>query len=156
MLRRIVRRLRKYLNDAPVSAVTAPSVTAEAVHQSESVVDEDSEPTVNVEIDTEQLKGWLTTEESFTLVDIREPHELRSGHAKSALLLRMNDIPNRIDELPSKDTRLVIYCAAGSRSFGVAHWLREQGWTDSWSLESGFYGVTEAGMDVIRPDETSD
>ncbi len=111
---------------------------------------------MDLEIDTDQLKDWLSTDEAFTLVDIREPHELRQGHATNALLLRMNDIPNRLDELPSKNTRLVIYCAAGARSFGVAHWLREQGWEDSWSLESGFFGVREAGMDVSRPGEASD
>jgi len=70
---------------------------------------------------------------------------------KGALLLRMNDIPNRLSELPSTDTRLIIYCAAGVRSFGVTHWLREQGWTDAWSLTSGFPGALEAGCEMERP-----
>ena len=109
-----------------------------------------------MEIDTEQLKTWIATNEAFTLVDIRVPHDLRLGHAACALLLRMNDIPNHLDELPSKGIRLVVYCAAGSRSFSVAHWLREQGWEDTWSLESGFYGVSAAGVEVTRPGETSD
>ena len=117
---------------------------------------DDEEDLVNVEIDTDQFKEWLEGGEPFTLVDIREPHELRLGYAASALLLRMNDIPDRVDELPDKSTRLVIYCAAGSRSFGVAHWLREQGWDDSWSLESGVHGVIEAGMTMARPGESSD
>lgn len=155
MLRRIIRRLgNRVRNTASASPSPEPKATAARSPDPKPPI-EDDEPLVDVEIDTEKLKEWISADEPFTLVDIREPHELRSGHAASALLLRMNDIPNRVDELPSKGTRLVIYCAAGSRSFGVAHWLREQGWDDSWSLESGFYGVTEAGMDVSRPGEAS-
>ena len=146
MLRRIIRRLRKGAASDVASVRPAQSPASQAP-------EEEPEPVVELEVDTEQLKAWISDDVPFTLVDIREPHELRLGYAASALLLRMNDIPNRVDELPSKETRLVIYCAAGSRSYGVAHWLREQGWEDSWSLESGFYGVTEAGMDVARPDE---
>ena len=152
MLRRIIRRLRKH------GRGTAPTASAPAVVEPQVIepAPEDEAPEVDVEIDTAQLKAWIAEETPFTLVDIRESHELRLGYAASALLLRMNDIPSRIDELPSKDTTLVIYCAAGSRSFGVAHWLREQGWEEAWSLESGFYGVTEAGFEVARPDERSD
>jgi len=150
MLRRIIRRLRKQVRNTASSTATA-TATATAPYTPEPVVDDEEEPVVDVEMDTAQLKDWLSANEAFTLVDIREPHELGLGYAASALLLRMNDIPNRLDELPSKNTRLVIYCAAGSRSYGVAHWLREQGWDDSWSLESGFHGVIEAGMEVTRP-----
>ncbi len=152
MLRRIIRRLRRRSQSATSGA---RSSTTTPVYEPAVEPDEETEPEIDVEIDTEGLKAWIAAEEVFTLVDIREAHELRLGYAETALLLRMNDIPNRLDELPTKDTRLVIYCAAGSRSFSVAHWLREQGWEDSWSLESGFYGVTEAGFKVARPGDNS-
>ena len=150
MLRRIIRRLIRG-GSTPTPTSTAPTSARPTVSAPER--DDEPEDLVDVEVDTEGLKGWVTSGEPFTLVDIREPHELRLGFARDALLLRMNDIPNRLDELPSKETRLVIYCAAGSRSFSVAHWLREKGWEDTWSLESGFYGVTEAGFEVARPDD---
>ena len=151
MLRRIIRRLiRGGSTPTPASSSRTPSTPPVSAPEP----DDEPEDLVDVEVDTEGLKAWVSSGAPFTLVDIREPHELRLGYARDALLLRMNDIPNRLDELPSKETRLVIYCAAGSRSFSVAHWLREQGWGDTWSLESGFYGVTEAGFEVARPDDT--
>ena len=153
MLRRIIRRLRERSQDAASSS--RPDTNEPAYEPASEPEPEETEPEIELEIDTEGLKEWISAGEPFTLVDIREPHELRLGYAETALLLRMNDIPNRLDELPTKDTRLVIYCAAGSRSFSVAHWLREQGWEDSWSLESGFYGVTEAGFKVARPGDNS-
>ena len=141
MLRRMIRRLVK----GPTPRVETPVVRPPAAPEPEP------DPPPEVEIDTDQLKAWIADETAFTLLDIRESHELRFGHAEDALLLRMNDIPNRLEELPDRATRLVVYCAAGSRSYGVAHWLREQGWEDAWSLESGFHGVAEAGLPVTKP-----
>jgi|GEM_PF-2027528 len=107
---------------------------------------EDTEPEEepNIEVDEQQLEGWMADGGELVLVDIREPRELQHGVADGALLIRMNDIPDRLDELPSLDTRMVIYCAAGARSFGVTAWLRENGWTDVWSLTSGFHGYLRA------------
>jgi rhodanese-related sulfurtransferase len=141
MFRRFIRRLRKRSQPAVVSPVDpAPVRTPE----------EEPEPEPDIEVDTEQLKDWISEKQDFVLIDIREPHEIRSGYAEGALLLRMNDIPNLLDELPPSSKRLVIYCAAGARSYGVTHWLREQGWTDTWSLTSGFHGAVEAGFKIVR------
>lgn len=142
MLRRIIRRLI----NGPKTTVEPPPVRPPVAPEPEP------DPPPEVEIDTEALKSWMANETAFTLLDIRESHELRFGYAEDALLIRMNDIPNRMDALPEKTTRLVVYCAAGSRSYGVAHWLREQGWEDTWSLESGFHGVSEAGLPVTKPE----
>jgi rhodanese-related sulfurtransferase len=143
MFRRIIRRLRKSPAAVQVSPVVAPPADDP---------DPDLEPPPDVEVDTEQLVAWLAEEQDLVLVDIREPYELQHGHAEGALLLRMNDIPSRLDALPAQSARLVIYCAAGVRSHGVAHWLREQGWADAWSLTSGFHGAVEAGFSIVRPE----
>jgi rhodanese-related sulfurtransferase len=114
--------------------------------------EDEPEPPPDIEVDAEQLRAWVSEGQDFVLIDIREPHELQSGYADGALLLRMNDIPNRLDELPPSSTRLVVYCAAGMRSYGVTHWLREQGWADAWSLSSGLHGAVEAGFGIARPE----
>ena len=144
MFRRIIRRL---LQPSDTAAVSTP-----AVERQPEPPQEPEAPEPDLEIDTEQLIAWLKDNPDLVLIDIREPHELQHGYAEGALLLRMNDIPNRLDALPPQETRLVIYCAAGSRSYGVTHWLREQGWTDTWSLTSGFSGAVKAGRAVIRPE----
>ncbi len=146
MIRRILRRLRK---QGSREVGVSPVNERRPVPLEESEVEEEPEP--DIEVDTPQFKAWLEDDQEVTVVDIRESHELKLGYAEGALLIRMNDIPNRLDELPEKGARLVVYCAAGMRSFGVTHWLREQGWSDAWSLTSGFPGAVEAGMDVKHP-----
>ncbi|MDP2308332.1 MAG: hypothetical protein Q8P18_20095 [Pseudomonadota bacterium] len=83
------------------------------------------------------------------LLDIREPGELASGVAEGAMLLPMDLVPHHLDELP-RDRPITIYCAAGARSFGVAHWLREQGFAQAWSL-SGGVGVFQSVNIPVRP-----
>jgi len=146
MFRRIIRRLLR------PSASPVPAVPRAPVPETHDTADDTEEVEPDLEIDTDQLVAWLAEDPDLVLVDIRESHELQYGYAEGALLLRMNDIPNTLDALPDRSTRLVIYCAAGSRSYGVTHWLREQGWADTWSLTSGFAGAVEAGKPIARPD----
>lgn len=73
------------------------------------------------------------------LIDIREPGELAGGVAPGALLIPMDCVPHQLDALdPSRP--ITVYCAAGARSLGVAHWLREQGF-DAMSLEGGIQSL---------------
>ena len=85
-----------------------------------------------------------------TLLDIREPHELRQGLVDGALVVPMNDIPGLLHRLPTDHT-LAVYCAAGMRSFGVAHYLREQGFADAWSVPEGAGGLAAAGLGWVHP-----
>lgn len=84
------------------------------------------------------------------LLDIREPGELGWGVAEGATLLPMDLVPHHLDELP-RDRPIVVYCAAGARSFGVAHWLREQGFAEAWSLDGGLDALRRAGVRMVVP-----
>jgi rhodanese-related sulfurtransferase len=97
-----------------------------------------------VEADAVEIQAWLAAGRSPLFVDIREPHEVRQGYVAGALLLPMNDVPESLALLP-RDRPLVFYCAAGMRSFGVAHYLRDQGFPESWSLPGGIGAWLETG-----------
>lgn len=81
------------------------------------------------------------------LLDIREPGELASGIAAGALCIPMDLVPHQLVRLP-RDRAITVYCAAGARSWGVAHWLREQGFAGAVSLAGGIGAVGP----VVRPD----
>ena len=84
------------------------------------------------------------------ILDIREPHETRHGTVEGAVLIPMNDVPDRLAELPT-DPLIAVVCAAGMRSFGVAHYLREQGYAEAWSVPEGVGGLAEAGLPWVQP-----
>ena len=136
-LRRIVRKLSR---ETPVSA--PPPATPPYVET------EEEEP--NIEVLESELKDWMSSETALLFLDVREPRELASGHAAGARLIPMNHVPHNLDALP-KDIRIVVYCAAGARSYGVTTYLREHGYPDTWSLAEGFAGFASAGGEVITP-----
>lgn len=144
MVRKLVKRVVKRLVSgaprvpgAPPSGRTPPTraVRPEPEPEPEAPADE-------LEVEGRWLAERLAAGESLLCVDIREPHELRQGHGAGALLLPMNQVPERLAELP-RDRPLVVYCAAGARSWGVAHYLREQGFSVAVSLAGGFADLAE-------------
>ena len=124
LARRLARRLRKPDDRSPPPAPvrTAPP--------------EEEEELPELEVDGEGVAAWVGDGRSVLFLDIREPHEINYGHIRGATLIPMNSIPQRLSEIPGEQT-VVVYCAAGARSYGVAHYLREQGIGDSWSLIGG-------------------
>ena len=102
--------------------------------------EEEQEP-INIEMEGDELGQLHNDKIDHTIIDIREPYELNSGIIEGSIHIPMNSIPNRLEELPEKSAKIVIYCAHGVRSYGVTAWLREQGWEDSWSLSGGLPGA---------------
>lgn len=95
-----------------------------------------------MEVDAEDAVRWVA--EGAALLDVREPGEVRFGYAEGALLVPMRQVQARLAELP-RDRRLVVYCAHGVRSYGIASYLREQGFDAAWSLTGGFDAWAAAG-----------
>ncbi len=82
------------------------------------------------------------------LLDCREHFERRQGHIPDNLHIPMNHIPYRLAELdPAAD--IVVYCAHGNRSYGVAGWLIQQGFTAR-SLKGGIVEWQLRGGEVAR------
>ena len=100
--------------------------------------EEASEPEAeeNVEVESQEVLAWIEEGKNPILIDIRQPYELRSGFIPNAYLISMNQLAAQVDLFP-KDVPIVLYCAAGARSFGMAHFMREKGFADSWSLSGG-------------------
>jgi rhodanese-related sulfurtransferase len=104
-----------------------------------------------VEVQAHTIVEWVDQGLEPLFVDIRERHELYSGYVKAAKLICMNDVPQNLEELPM-DRPLIIYCAAGARSYSVAHWLRELGFEQAWSLVGGISSWLDTGAAYEQPE----
>jgi rhodanese-related sulfurtransferase len=102
----------------------------------------------DVELEPEVVLDRLRAGEELVLVDVREPDEVaRTGHATNARLIPLGQLDRRAGELP-KDKKIVLYCAAGMRSFDGARHLREHGFPDAWSVVGGLPAWLRAGGGV--------
>lgn len=71
-------------------------------------------------------------------IDIRPPNEVITGILPQAYLLPEWTIKEKLDQLPDKLNRIIIYDQTGEHlSNQVATYLREQGWEDARSLIGG-------------------
>lgn len=126
-------RLKRLLKGAPPAPRAAPKPPPP--HDPGPPAEpEDDVP--DLEVDGAQVADWIEAGETVLVLDVREPREVRWGVAEGSFLMPTNQVPQRLDELPDEG-RIVVLCAAGARSFGVAHYLRDNGFPDSWSLSGG-------------------
>ncbi len=91
-----------------------------------------------LEIDVESVQQLLDEESDFLLLDCREPDEHNFCNIEQAKLIPMNETPTRINELePNRNSRIVVHCHHGGRSFQVVQWLRSQGFPGAQNMAGG-------------------
>jgi len=73
---------------------------------------------------------------TVVLLDVREPFERRFASIEPSLHIPMNDVPDRLDEIP-KDREVVVYCHTGARSMMVASFLEAEGFPSVANLSGG-------------------
>lgn len=62
-----------------------------------------------------------------TLVDVRTPAEWRDGHIDGAVLIPVQELEQRLQEI-ARDRPVVVYCASGNRSARAAATLSAAGY----------------------------
>lgn len=101
-------------------------------------MDEDDEEIKIPEITALKLKELLEGPNPPFLLDVREGWEVAQGMIPGGVHIPMNFVPRRMTELP-QDKPIVVYCAAGSRSYSVTAFLLENGFSDVTNLEGGIH-----------------
>lgn len=103
------------------------------------------------EISTSQLKGWMTTGQTFTLIDVREDNEWQAGHAASAMHISRWRLSSKIGMVvPDKAAPVVLYCQGGVRSAAAAETLQKMGYTNVFSLTGGLKSYQLAGLPLQK------
>lgn len=87
------------------------------------------------ELAVTELQAALAGAAPPLILDVREQYEWNQVHIADALHIPMNEVPARLGDLP-RDRPIAVLCAHGSRSYGVTHYLREQGF-DAWNVAGG-------------------
>jgi rhodanese-related sulfurtransferase len=96
-------------------------------------------PPMVTELDPRELRGLLERREKVLLLDIREPWERDQALIQPSLFIPMEEVPDRLDEIP-QDATVVVYCHHGMRSYVVADYLEQRGFPRVLSLQGGIDG----------------
>jgi len=91
-----------------------------------------------IEIDVSSVKSLLDSGAEFLFIDCRETSEHETCRIAVAQLIPMNETPNRLEELEKhRQSRIVVHCHHGGRSFQVVQYLRSQGFDLAQNMTGG-------------------
>lgn len=111
------------------------------------------------EVQATDVKATVDAPDGSALVDVRAQSEYVQGHIPGAHWIPRGFLELRIeDAVPDRDTRVVLYCAGGTRSALAARALRELGYTNVASMAGGFGAWKRSGYGfevptVLDPDQ---
>jgi rhodanese-related sulfurtransferase len=102
------------------------------------------------EIEVQELKLKLDSDEKFYFIDCRELEEWEEGHIEGAAFLPLSEFQERYEAvLTEKDAKIVVQCRSGKRSMNACMFLLSKGYSDLNNLEGGILAWTQAGFPVI-------
>ncbi|MBX3425047.1 MAG: rhodanese [Pirellulales bacterium] len=94
-------------------------------------------PELPLEISCRDAAAVVAAGEAL-LVDCRTPEEHAIAAIAGAILIPMQELPERLGELAGREhERIVVHCHHGVRSLQTAHWLRRQGFAAAQSMAGG-------------------
>lgn len=79
-----------------------------------------------------------------TILDVRERHEWKAGHAPGSKNIPLSTLQARVGEL-QRDRRYIAVCRSGSRSRSAVAQLQRSG-VDVVNLKGGMHGWKRAGL----------
>lgn len=88
------------------------------------------------EISAEGLKSRLDRGDPLLVVDVRTPGEWEIAKIPGAVLIPMQELPQRAREL-DREAEIVLYCHVGGRSAFALRWLRSRGYESAKHLVGG-------------------
>jgi molybdopterin/thiamine biosynthesis adenylyltransferase/rhodanese-related sulfurtransferase len=106
------------------------------------------------EVDPERAASEMQAHEAARplLVDVREADEWAEGHVPGAVHVPRGFLEMRIEGLqPSRQRRVLLYCAGGNRSLLAAESLQRLGYDDVASVRGGFKRWKDEGRTVETP-----
>ncbi len=113
----------------------------------QDLVSEAREATEQTDVQT--VHDALESGESVTILDVREPAEWDEAHISGAKHLPRGLLEYQAaEQLPDKDTRIVVHCASGGRSALATKSLKEMGYTNVANLDGGINAWRERGYET--------
>jgi rhodanese-related sulfurtransferase len=93
------------------------------------------------EINNDELKKLQSSNEDFTLIDVREKEDAAEGTIPGATNIPRGMLEHSIDQVTTdKNRKLVLFCGGGSRSALAAASLKKMGFKNVISLAGGYRG----------------
>lgn len=86
-----------------------------------------------------QLKEFLANRDKYIVIDVRTPNEYQAGHIDNALHIPIEELRNRLHEIPNDPSKKIItYCRIGMRGYMALRILNQNGYENVANLCGGY------------------
>lgn len=85
-----------------------------------------------------------TTKGDAYLIDVRTPEEFKKGHVKSSVNIPVDELRNRLSEVP-KDRDVLVTCRVGYRGHLANRILHENGFSGAKNVTGGYLSLQLEG-----------
>jgi len=82
-----------------------------------------------------EAREIINSDETAIMLDVRNPDEYESGHVEGAVLIPVAELDARLDELPDKNSVIIVYCAGGIRSARAVEILTDNGYLNVYDMQ---------------------
>ena len=83
------------------------------------------------------------------LLDVRTPGEYALQHVPGSVLIPLNQLPSRLEEIDDyKNRDVLVLCRSGNRSRAASQILVDAGFTNVYNIDRGIIGCTLDGFPV--------
>lgn len=89
------------------------------------------------------------------ILDAREPKEYETSHIKDAISVGYDffELDSISNQIPSKDSKIVVYCSLGIRSETIGTKLKKAGYTNVFNLYGGIFEWKNKDFIVYNSEE---
>lgn len=101
------------------------------------------------DITSVEAKALIDKGRKVFILDVRTPQERGQGFIPGSVLIPINTLENRVNEVP-KNRPVIVYCAVGSRSRPVAQALAGMGYPEVYNMRDGIMGWYRNGFSIQR------
>ncbi|HEB53549.1 MAG TPA: rhodanese-like domain-containing protein [bacterium] len=97
----------------------------------------------------EEAHAEIEADASIRLLDVRTPFEFDRHRLRGAMLLPIQEIAERLDEL-DRDANWFVYCEHGRRSVAVCEFLQQNGFPNVTNVRGGMALWIGSGLPCER------
>lgn len=99
-------------------------------------------------ISVEEVYEIITNEEDYFILDVRNREEYDETHIEDVVLIPVDTLEGRLNELPVNKP-IIVYCKIGGRSAIASALLVENGFTEVYDMEGGITEWIDKGYPTV-------
>ena len=130
----------------PFEQIVVENVSIDEIEEETEIIEEDTAEVIPLSV--ERVYEIITNVEDYIILDVRNQDEYDEVHIEGAVLIPVDTLEGRLNELP-EDKPIITYCKAGGRSATATAILVENGFTEVYDMSGGITEWINKGYPTV-------